>query len=120
MPTATRTKSSAPTWTCARCEVTIRYLPGHEKSPTRHPAGWGKQAGGLYCLACRRDLAAEAAWASAPENTSLEARAKLRASAVVEFEIKRDPERPNGEIAKVARCSVPAVVKVRKRLDGDE
>ena len=115
MPTATATKPTAPRWTCNRCQVTISYLPGHEAA-TSTPAGWGKHSGGLYCLACRRDLAAEAAWASAPDSLSLEDRAKLRASAVVEFEIKRDPERPNGEIAKVARCSVPAVVKVRKRL----
>ena len=29
----------------------------------------------------------------------------------------RDPDRPNGEIAKVVRCSVPAVVKSRRRIE---
>jgi DNA-binding Lrp family transcriptional regulator len=38
---------------------------------------------------------------------------------VIDFEIKRDPDRPNGEIAKIVRCSVPAVLKARKRLAGE-
>jgi hypothetical protein len=45
-----------------------------------------------------------------------EARAKLRSTAVVEFEIERDPERPEGEIARAARTSIAAVRKVRKQL----
>jgi hypothetical protein len=42
----------------------------------------------------------------------------MRAQALIEFEIRRDPDRPNGEIAKVVRCSVPAVLKARQRLTG--
>jgi hypothetical protein len=108
-------KASAPSWTCARCEVTIRYMPGHERR--RPPSGWGKHRGAIHCLACRRDLAAEAALAKAGADTTREDRAKLRASARVDFEILRDPERPNGEIAKALRCSVPAVMRARQRLE---
>jgi hypothetical protein len=114
----TSAKESAPTWTCSRCEMTIRWMPGHERRG--RPAGWGKQNGNLYCLACRRSLAAESAYESAPADMPMEKRAKLRATAVIDFEIKRDPERPNGEIAKIVRCSVPAVLKARKRLEGEK
>jgi hypothetical protein len=38
---------------------------------------------------------------------------------LIEFEIRRDPDRPNGEIAKVVRCSVPAVMKARRRIEGE-
>lgn len=114
---ATKTKTSTDSWTCARCDVKIRYLPGHE--PTGPPTGWTEDAGATYCLACRREIAAEEGFANAPEGMPMEQRAKLRASAVVEFEIRRAPDRPNGEIARIARCSVPAVVKMRKHLEGD-
>jgi hypothetical protein len=35
---------------------------------------------------------------------------------VVEFEVLRDPDRNNGQIARACRTSVPAVLKARKRL----
>ena len=100
---------------CARCGVISRWMPGHERrSP---PAGWMKRKGLCYCLSCRRALATEEADAAAPEGSTLEERAKIRTTALIEFEIDRDPDRPNGEIAKVVRCSVPAVLKARKRLE---
>jgi hypothetical protein len=119
MTTAVKTaaQGSAPTWTCDRCEMTISYMPGHERRA--RPNGWAKERGGTYCLACRRSIAAEAAYESAPADMPMEKRAKLRATAVIDFEIKRDPDRPNGEIAKIVRCSVPAVLKARKRLAGE-
>ena len=49
-----------------------------------------------------------------------EKRAKLRSTALIEFEVKRDPNRGNGEIAKACRSSIPAVAKARKRLGYDE
>jgi hypothetical protein len=110
-PTATTT---AAEWTCTRCEVTSRWLAGSE--PPEHPPHWAIEDGELYCLGCRRALAAEAGFANAPADVTREQRVKLRTEALVEFEIERDPERPNGEIAKIARCSVPAVLKVRRRL----
>jgi hypothetical protein len=109
------TKSSAPSWVCNRCGVAIRYLPGHE--PSGPPAGWSVDGGDAHCLTCRRDLAAEAAYDGAGPDTSREDRARLRAKGLIDFEIERDPERTNGEIAKSLRCSVPAVVKARRRLE---
>jgi hypothetical protein len=104
----------AAEWTCSRCQVTSRWLAGSE--PHEHPPHWAEEDGDLYCLGCRRALAAEAGFANAPADVTREQRVKLRTEALVEFEIERDPERPNGEIAKIARCSVPAVLKVRRRL----
>lgn len=101
-------------WTCDGCRVTIRWMPGVE--PPELPAGWDQTPDGMHCLVCRRANAAEAALESAPEGASRQQRAKLRAAALIEFEIRRDPERGNGEIARACRSSVPAVVKARRRL----
>jgi hypothetical protein len=100
---------------CERCGVVSSWMPGHERRGL--PAGWEKQGGHSYCLACRRARATEQADEHAPEGLTLEERAKFRTQALIEFEIVRDPDRPNGEIAKVVRCSVPAVVKARKRIE---
>lgn len=43
-------------------------------------------------------------------------RAQLRAAAMVEFEVKRDPDRSNIEIARAIRSSVAAVMNARQRL----
>jgi len=114
MSTATA-RTRAPSWTCARCEVTIRWAPGRERSGP--PEGWAELDGEPHCLRCRREHAAQSAIDNAPPGVSREERAKLRATAVLEFELERDPDRPNGEIAKVVRCSVPAVLKSRRRLE---
>lgn len=103
---------------CARCGVISTWMPGHERRGP--PAGWVKKSGVAHCLSCRRALATEEADAKHGEGKSLEDRAKLRTQALIEFEIDRDPDRPNGEIAKVVRCSVPAVLKARRRLEGGE
>ena len=47
-------------------------------------------------------------------------RAKLRSSAVVDFELARDPDRTEGEIAKAARASIGAVRKARRKRRPDE
>lgn len=116
MGTATATKTRNESWTCTRCEVTIRWAEGHQRR-SGPPVGWAKLSGKPHCLRCRREHAAEMAVENAPDGVTREERAKLRAAAVLEFEIKRDPHRPNGEIAKVVRCSVPAVLKSRRRLE---
>ena len=114
-PSASKPKSSSQKWRCERCDVTISYMPGPER--TGPPAGWENKSGASYCLRCRRAEAADEAIERAPADTTREERAKIRATAVLEFEILRDPDRPNGEIAKVVRCSVPAVLKSRRRLE---
>jgi hypothetical protein len=92
-------------------------MPGHERRGP--PAGWERKGDQAYCLSCRRARATEEADANAPKTATLEERAKIRTTALIEFEIDRDPDRPNGEIAKVVRCSVPAVLKARKRLEAE-
>jgi len=108
-------KTSSQKWRCERCDVTISYMPGHERKGP--PAGWEVKNGKSHCLRCRRAEAAEEAIQKAPPGTTREERAKIRAAAILDFEILRDPDRPNGEIAKVVRCSVPAVVKSRRRIE---
>jgi hypothetical protein len=105
-------------YTCTRCGVTVRWMPGHE-SPGL-PESWSEESGNCVCLACRRELAAETSVESAPDGATRESTAKLRSRAVVEFEIQRDPERSNGEIARSIRSSVMAVAKARQRLDEDK
>jgi hypothetical protein len=100
--------------TCDGCGVTVRWMAGAEQSGL--PASWTKSRRGTYCLHCRRALAADKAVEGAPEKSSREERAKLRARALVEFEVKRDPDRPNGEIAKACRASVSAVIRARERV----
>jgi hypothetical protein len=104
----------AQSWTCERCEVTVRWMPGMDAP--KLPSGWDESRSGTFCLVCRRALAAEAALDNAPAKTTAEQRAKLRATALIEFEIRRDPDRGNGEIARACRSSIPAVAKARRRL----
>ena len=113
----TRSRGSSTEFHCARCGVISRQMPGHERKGP--PAGWVKKGGKTYCLSCRRALATEEADAAAPSTATLEERAKIRTTALIDFEIDRDPDRPNGEIAMVVRCSVPAVLKARKRLEAE-
>jgi hypothetical protein len=101
-------------WTCARCQVTVRWMPGYE--PLELPSAWVADGDEAYCLACRRELAAEAGADAAPAGTTTRRRAELRAAALIDFEVSRDPERSNSEIARVIGTSVPAVVKSRERL----
>jgi len=110
MPEATATQA----WTCARCEMTASWMPGVER-PER-PANWAEEDGLLYCLSCRRELAGDAGVAHMDDDASLEERRKLRHAARVEFEITRDPTRPDNRIAKACGTSTPAVRKARQRL----
>jgi hypothetical protein len=80
------------------------------------PPNWDIEDGSHhYCLACRRERAIEIALEEAGD-VGIEARAKLRSKAVVKFEIARDPERTEGEIAKAARTSILAVRNARKEM----
>lgn len=81
------------------------------------PPNWERSDGADYCLVCRRERAIELAIEQAGPALSTADRAKLRSSAVVEFEIARDPERTEGEIAKASRTSIGAVRRARKVLE---
>ncbi len=101
-------------WTCERCEMTLSFAP--EVKRPRLPTTWARQGGHLYCLACRRDLAGEAGLEGIDEETSNETRLRIRSQARIAFEISRDPERPDNQIAKACRTSAVAVRKARARL----
>jgi hypothetical protein len=83
------------------------------------PGTWSRENGLLYCLACRREMAGDASVAGIDEGTSNERRLQLRSQARIEFEITRDPERPDNQIAKACRTSTVAVRKARARLGED-
>jgi hypothetical protein len=97
--------------------MTSRWTNGLEGDATMPPNWFTDENGDHYCLVCRRERAIDIALADAGD-VGAEARAKLRSAAVVEFEIERDPERPEGEIARAAHTSIGAVRKVRKQLHG--
>jgi hypothetical protein len=93
--------------------VTVRYAAGSNTVP-RRPEGWSKKGGQWLCLHCQREKAVEKAtigakgdgWAS-------------RRQALLEFELRRSPEEPDGVIAKRANCSTGHVRKVREELERD-
>jgi hypothetical protein len=101
-------------WTCARCEVTVSFADGVERP--RLPSTWAREGGLLYCLSCRREMAGEAGLEGIDEDTPNEKRLQLRSQARIEFEISRDPGRPDNQIAKACRTSTVAVRKARARL----
>jgi hypothetical protein len=110
MSTATITSKK---WTCDQCGVSVSRMSGES---VELPETWDSSGEGTYCLICRRDRAAQAALESAPENSPLEVRAKLRRAALIEFEVSRRPDHGDGAIAKACRSSVSAVAAARQRL----
>jgi hypothetical protein len=103
----------AKKWTCDQCGVAVSRIDGE---PTPLPGTWASSADGRYCLVCRRERAASAALESAPSDSPMEVRAKLRRAALIEFEVHRTPDHSDGAIAKACRTSVSAVAKARSRL----
>jgi hypothetical protein len=86
----------------------------------RLPATWVREDGELYCLGCRRELAADAGLVGVSDEVPPQRRLQIRSHARIEFEIKRDPERPDNQIAKACSTSTFAVRKARTRLrDGE-
>lgn len=111
LPTDTE---EAIAWTCDRCEMRVSFA-SKVKRP-RLPTTWARQDGRLYCLSCRRDLAGEAGLEGIDEDTPSERRLQIRSHARIAFEINRDPERPDNQIANACRTSTLAVRKARARL----
>jgi hypothetical protein len=95
--------------------MTVSFAP--EVKRPRLPVTWAKQDGLLYCLGCRRDRAGEAGLEGIDESASRQQRIQVRSQARIAFEIDRDPERPDNQIANVCRTTTVAVRKARARLD---
>ncbi len=102
------------TWTCSRCEVTLSFTADVED--TSLPSTWSDEDGELYCLSCRREMAGEAGLDGVDEGAPAQERQKIRSQARIEFEINRDPERADNEIAKACRTSTFSVRRARARL----
>ena len=101
-------------WTCARCEVTVSWMPEAERPEL--PATWIEEDGELYCLACRRERAGKAALAELDETVSPVHRDQIESRARIEFEMKRCPESHDSRIAKACGTSIKAVKQARVRL----
>jgi hypothetical protein len=99
-------------WTCGKCSVEVRWTSSHEQR--RFPPNWTDSHQGPVCLHCRRELAADAAVSTL--DLSLKERARLRSHTIIEFEVKRAPDRSNSQIASAVHTSVVAVQKARERL----
>ncbi len=111
MSTATLT---ARKWTCDRCGVSASRIDG---SRVPLPASWSRGTDGSFCLTCRRERAAEAALDAAPAGCTSEDRAKARRAGLVEFEVRRAPERADNAIAKACHTSASTVIAARQALD---
>ena len=107
-------QAEAISWTCTRCEMTVSFADDVERP--RLPSTWSQEDGLLYCLSCRREMAGEASLEGIDEDIPNDKRLQLRSQARIEFEINRDPGRPDNQIAKACRTSTLAVRKARARL----
>lgn len=107
--TRTRGSRGPHRWTCTGCEVTVRYT-ADATSPPRRPEGWAKRSGRWLCLHCRREQAVEKATQKGEDGWA------SRRQALVEFELRRSPDEPDGVIAKRANCSTGHVRKLRTEL----
>lgn len=106
--------AAAVDWTCERCGVTVSFMA--DAPNPGMPATWVDREGVLHCLGCRRDLAGEAGTADMPEDAPAADRQKRHSHARIEFEVSRDPARPDNQIAKSCHTSVVAVRRARDRL----
>lgn len=109
-----RAPVTARKWACEGCGVSAGGIDG---KPVPMPSSWADSAEGTFCLACRRERAAEAALETAPLDSPVATRAKLRRAALIEFEVSRTPEQADGVIARACRTSVSAVSRARRRLE---
>jgi hypothetical protein len=107
--------ASARKWTCDGCGVSASRIDGRS-APL--PDSWVSTVEGDFCLTCRRYRAGEAALNAAPSNSDRDTRVKLRRTGLIEFEMRRAPERSDGSIAKACRTSASTVAAARQRLRG--
>jgi hypothetical protein len=107
--------ASARKWTCDGCGVSASRIDGE---PAPLPESWVSSADGDFCLTCRRHRAAEAALDAAPIDSDRDTRVKIRRTGLIEFEVRRVPDRSDGSIAKACRTSASTVAAARQRLQG--
>jgi len=108
---ATATKTA---WVCDRCGVTVSWSSGRKRRSL--PDNWVADKDGTFCLGCRREIAGEAGTAEMPEDASGDSRRKADVTARIEFELSRNPQTADGQIAKACRTSVASVRSVREQL----
>jgi hypothetical protein len=108
------TRDKAQRWTCDRCGMTTSRIDG-DRSPL--PESWASSTDGRFCLACRRERAAEAAQEAAPSDCDSHTRAKLRRAGMIEFEVLRVPDHADNVIAKACHSSPSVVAAARQRLE---
>jgi hypothetical protein len=101
---------TAPKWTCDRCGVSVSQLDG---ASVPLPETWATAADGNFCLTCRRERAGEAALDAAPADCNNETRMKARRAGLLEFEVRRAPDRADNAIAKACHTSASAVARAR-------
>jgi hypothetical protein len=101
-------------WVCSRCGMSVGRMDGG-RAPL--PASWTSATEGDFCLACRRERAAEEALDAAPDDSNGDTLNKLRRAGLIEFEVRRAPERPDNAIARACHTSVAAVAAARQRLE---
>jgi hypothetical protein len=109
----TAAADTARRWNCARCGVSVSRIDG---AAAPLPESWATAAEGNLCLTCRRERAAEAASAATPIDCSSEVRAKARRAGLLEFEVRRAPDRADNAIAKACHTSASAVVRAREAV----
>jgi hypothetical protein len=100
-------------WSCERCGVSVGRI---DCEPTTLPTSWTHSGQEIFCLTCSRARAGEAAMESAPADHSREDLARVRRTALIEFEILRTPEAPNRTIARACRTSSSAVAVIRNTM----
>jgi hypothetical protein len=104
---------TASRWTCDRCGVSFSHIDGGS-APL--PQSWTAGADGLFCLTCSRERAAEAALEAAPAGCSSKVKAMARRSGLLEFELRRAPDRADNAIAKACHTSASAVAAARQAV----
>ena len=104
---------TARKWTCARCEVSASQIDGE---PAPLPESWTNSPDGPFCLTCRRERAGEAALDAGPAECSTDERAKLRRTGLIEFEVRRMPDRADNAIARACHTSASTVAAARRRV----
>lgn len=102
-------------WTCARCGMTARFMPG-ALNLSEMPASWDEVNGIAYCLSCRRKMAGEAKADALAEEESMADLVRADAEGRVEFELLRTPDRCDTRIARACGTNVIVVRQVRERL----